>query len=49
MRTVAESVEDAGTLALITELGLDYAQGYFVAEPEALGEEPAQQQKALFA
>jgi diguanylate cyclase (GGDEF)-like protein/PAS domain S-box-containing protein len=49
MRTVAESVEDAGTLARITELGLDYAQGYFVAEPEALGEEPAQQQRALFA
>ena len=49
MRTVAESVEDAATLASITELGLDYAQGYFVAEPEALGEEPAQQQKALFA
>ena len=49
MRTVAESVEDAATLSRITELGLDYAQGYFVAEPEALGEEPAQQQKALFA
>jgi diguanylate cyclase (GGDEF)-like protein/PAS domain S-box-containing protein len=49
MRTVAESVEDAATLARITELGLDYAQGYFVAEPEALGDEPAQQQKALFA
>ena len=49
MRTVAESVEDAATLSCITELGLDYAQGYFVAEPEALGEEPAEQQKALFA
>jgi diguanylate cyclase (GGDEF)-like protein/PAS domain S-box-containing protein len=49
MRTVAESVEDAGTLARITEMGLDYAQGYFVAEPEALDEEPAQRQTALFA
>ena len=49
MRTVAESVEDAATLARITELGLDYAQGYFIAEPEALGDEPAQQQKVLFA
>jgi diguanylate cyclase (GGDEF)-like protein/PAS domain S-box-containing protein len=49
MRTVAESVEDAATLARITELGLDYAQGYFIAEPEALEAEPAQQQKALFA
>jgi diguanylate cyclase (GGDEF)-like protein/PAS domain S-box-containing protein len=50
MQTVAESVEDAATLSRITELGLDYAQGYFVAEPEALGgEEPAQRQTALFA
>jgi diguanylate cyclase (GGDEF)-like protein/PAS domain S-box-containing protein len=49
MRTVAEGVEDASTLARITELGLDYAQGYFIAEPEALGEEPTQTQKALFA
>jgi EAL domain-containing protein (putative c-di-GMP-specific phosphodiesterase class I) len=49
MQTVAESVEDAGTLARISELGLDYAQGYFVAEPEALDEEPAQRQTALFA
>ncbi len=49
MRTVAESVEDAAILARITELGLDYAQGYFVAEPEALEGEPAQHQTALFA
>ncbi|HET9403205.1 MAG TPA: EAL domain-containing protein [Burkholderiales bacterium] len=49
MRTVAESVEDAAILARITELGLDYAQGYFVAEPEELGDEPAQRQTALFA
>jgi len=49
MRTVAESVEDAATLARITELGLDYAQGYFIAEPEALGDEPVEQQTPLFA
>ncbi len=49
MRTVAESVEDAAILARITELGLDYAQGYFVAEPELLEAEPAQRQTALFA
>jgi diguanylate cyclase (GGDEF)-like protein/PAS domain S-box-containing protein len=49
MRTVAESVEDAEILKRITELGLDYAQGYFIAEPEALEEEPAQRQTALFA
>ncbi len=36
MQTVAESVENAETLAKITELKLDYAQGYFIAEPEAL-------------
>jgi EAL domain-containing protein (putative c-di-GMP-specific phosphodiesterase class I) len=42
-------VEDAATLARITELGLDYAQGYFIAEPEALGDEPVEQQTPLFA
>jgi len=49
MRTVAESVENAAILARISELGLDFAQGYFVAEPEELGDEPAQRQTALFA
>ena len=49
MRTIAESVEDAATLARIKELGLDFAQGYFIAEPEALEEESAQKQTALFA
>jgi len=34
MQTVAESVEDAATLARVTELGIDYAQGYYIAEPE---------------
>ncbi len=49
MRTVAESVEDAAILERIRELGLDFAQGYFVAEPEELSDEPAQRQTALFA
>jgi len=31
--TIAEFVEDAETLALITELGVDFAQGYFVGRP----------------
>ncbi|MBM3358508.1 MAG: EAL domain-containing protein [Betaproteobacteria bacterium] len=49
MKTVAESVEDAATLTKITELSVDYAQGYFIAEPEALaGEEPVEP-KALSA
>jgi EAL domain-containing protein (putative c-di-GMP-specific phosphodiesterase class I) len=49
MRTVAESVEDAAILTRINELGIDYAQGYFIAEPEELGDEAAQRQIALFA
>jgi len=49
MKTIAESVENAEALARITELGIDFAQGYFVAEPEELGDEPAQRQTALFA
>jgi len=49
MKTIAESVENAESLARITELGIDFAQGYYVAEPELLGgEEPSQRQTALF-
>lgn len=33
MQTVAESVEDAATLARIAELGVDYAQGHAIARP----------------
>ena len=44
MQTVAESVEDAETLARITALGIDYAQGYFIAEPEAFAVETTAQQ-----
>jgi EAL domain-containing protein (putative c-di-GMP-specific phosphodiesterase class I) len=36
IQTVAESVEDAETLAKITALKVDYAQGYFLAQPEAI-------------
>jgi diguanylate cyclase (GGDEF)-like protein len=36
MRTVAESVENAETLAKLTALKVDYGQGYFIAPPEAL-------------
>src|SRR4029077_2661598 len=39
MQTVAESVEDAETLAKIIALKIDYAQGYFIAEPEPFTEE----------
>ena len=41
MQTVAESVENAQVLAKITELGMDYAQGYFIAEPEAMVHAPS--------
>jgi diguanylate cyclase (GGDEF)-like protein/PAS domain S-box-containing protein len=47
MVTIAESVEDAETLAKLRELGVDYAQGYFVARPEALDEQSALAQTAL--
>ncbi|MGZ8228362.1 MAG: EAL domain-containing protein [Burkholderiales bacterium] len=40
MQTVAEEVEDAETLAKITALKIDYAQGYFIAEPQAMLHEP---------
>lgn len=35
MQTVAEYVQDAETLTLLAELGVDMAQGYFVGEPGA--------------
>jgi diguanylate cyclase (GGDEF)-like protein/PAS domain S-box-containing protein len=36
IQTVAESVEDGETLAKIKELNVNYAQGYFLAQPEAI-------------
>jgi PAS domain S-box-containing protein len=35
-RTVAEGVEDADTMALLRELGVDLAQGYVIARPAPL-------------
>src|SRR5690606_41014447 len=34
MQTVAEFVESAEALALVTRLGVDYAQGYYVGRPQ---------------
>jgi diguanylate cyclase (GGDEF)-like protein len=34
MRTVAEWVEDADTLAALHEIGVDYVQGYAIAKPQ---------------
>jgi EAL domain-containing protein (putative c-di-GMP-specific phosphodiesterase class I) len=36
METVAEEVENAETLAKLREIGIDCAQGYFIAAPEAI-------------
>ncbi len=35
-KTVAEGVEDAETLELLRELGVDYAQGYYLGRPAPL-------------
>jgi EAL domain-containing protein (putative c-di-GMP-specific phosphodiesterase class I) len=35
--TIAEGVEDAATLRLLGELGVDYAQGYHLGRPAPLG------------
>jgi diguanylate cyclase (GGDEF)-like protein/PAS domain S-box-containing protein len=38
IKTIAEFVEDEATLALLRELGVDYAQGYGIARPAPLDE-----------
>jgi EAL domain-containing protein (putative c-di-GMP-specific phosphodiesterase class I) len=38
LETIAEFVEDAETLELLRELGVDYAQGYHVARPRPAAE-----------
>jgi EAL domain-containing protein (putative c-di-GMP-specific phosphodiesterase class I) len=35
LKSVAEGVEDAGTHALLKELGCDFAQGYWIGRPMA--------------
>jgi EAL domain-containing protein (putative c-di-GMP-specific phosphodiesterase class I) len=35
-RTVAEGVEDANTLSLLRDYGVDYAQGHFIGRPAPL-------------
>ena len=36
IKTVAEFVEDESILQVIKELGIDYAQGYYIGKPESL-------------
>ena len=33
IKTVAEFVENEATMGIIRELGIDYAQGYFIGKP----------------
>jgi diguanylate cyclase len=33
LRVVAEGIEDVATLDLLSELGCDLAQGYFISRP----------------
>ena len=40
LQTVGEGVEDAETLVLLDELGVDFAQGFHIAHPEPFGERP---------
>jgi len=32
--TIAERVEDANTMAVLWQLGIEFIQGYFVSSPE---------------
>jgi len=41
LRTVAEGVEEEGTLHKLRELGCDRVQGYFIARPMPAGDVPA--------
>jgi len=34
VKTIAERVEDANTMAVLWQLGIEFIQGYFVNEPE---------------
>jgi diguanylate cyclase len=52
LRVVAEGIEDKATLDLVSELGCDLAQGYFISKPcpareLTLGQAPADTLPAL--
>ncbi|HUL18614.1 MAG TPA: EAL domain-containing protein, partial [Steroidobacteraceae bacterium] len=34
IETIAERVEDANTMAVLWQIGVQYIQGYFINEPE---------------
>ena len=39
IRTIAERVEDANTMAVLWQLGVEFMQGYYVQEPEVVLED----------
>jgi EAL domain-containing protein (putative c-di-GMP-specific phosphodiesterase class I) len=39
VRSIAERVEDANTMAVIWQLGVEFMQGYYVQEPEVVLED----------
>jgi len=47
MRTVAEHVGDERTLAILGEMGIDYAQGFFIGRPRKALQRPRQPQPAV--
>jgi diguanylate cyclase (GGDEF)-like protein len=49
LQTVAEGVEDADTLALLERLGVDLAQGYYIARPQPFVERPGEDATRLSA
>jgi EAL domain-containing protein (putative c-di-GMP-specific phosphodiesterase class I) len=48
MRSIAEWVEDLGTLTALKEIGVDYVQGYAIARPQESGAILAAQSAASF-
>lgn len=40
-KTIAEYVENMATVALLNDIGVDYAQGYYFSKPEPLPDYPA--------
>ncbi len=49
MQTIAESVENTETFARVAALKIDYAQGYFIGEPEAFTSEDLPQPITILA
>lgn len=46
LRVVAEGIEDAATLDLLSNLGCDLAQGYFISRPKPAADVPFRRAKA---